>query len=247
MKKIFSMKKLPILMALAIVVSVFALSYAWWSGEADASGGGVSMGRLGMSATVEPEVPGYAMMPGETLNLTYTLDNTHGGDTSYKTVFAQANFKGSTVTIKTWGDGTAIPPADWYTIALDPDLAPMLVEIASDTSDIEKMVIWFVDRTTGVCYALIDPEMIATAEVNIELAQNMPIDYMGAEFNVMDTVPYTQMMEEAIVDTFGLDLDNLDPIDDAGVLLDMSTFIFGDPPVGSRDYYMNLLYAALGR
>lgn len=242
MKKLLNNKKILTSLIVVLLVITAAGSYSWFTSKSSASISS-NMGRLSISSSAENLLgePDYYYEPGDNLDMAYTIDNVHAGDAGeYKMAFVQANFAEGTVEIYSDSNGNALLSPKTY--AIDQSIFEEMTRkvktvIDSDTSLISA---WYVDRTTGIYYALIDAGMDAAATVELKFdGSQMGNVYQGAKFHFSGEFLATQVNEDAIYDTFGLDLNNLDPIDENGNIL--SNGIRST----ARAYYMNLLYEML--
>lgn len=235
-------KKILITLVLALILLV-AGSYAWFTSSSSTLIS-ATVGRLSINSTVENLLgePSYYYEPGDSINLVYTIDNVHNGNASgeYKTAFVQADFSDGTVDIYSDDNGKELTEPKTYPI--DPEIFKDITYAAKTVVDPETHLIsaWYVDRTTGIYYALVDAGTEATAEVGFEFngskAGNV---YQGAQFNFNGNFIATDVNEDATYDLFNLDWDNLDPIDTGGNVITKTN----DPERDSeRGYYINLLY-----
>lgn len=237
-------KKLVITVVLAFTVFV-AGSYAWFT-SSSSTVISATAGRISINSTVENLLgePDYYYEPGDSINLMYTIDNVHDGNISgeYKTAFVQVGFSDGTVDIYSDDDGNELANSQTYPI--DTEIFEDIICTAKTVIDSETHLIsaWYVDRTTGTYYALVDAGAEATAEIGMKFDGSKAGNaYQGARFNFNGNFIAVDVNEDAAYDLFELDWNNLDPIDTDGRIITKT----GDSGRNSeRDYYMNLLYDA---
>lgn len=242
MKKLLNNKKILASLIVVLVVILALGSYSWFTSKSSAVISS-NMGRISISASAENLLgePDYYYEPGDNLDIAYTIDNVHAGSANeYKMAFVQANFAEGTVEVYSDSNGNALLTPKTYEI--DQSIFEEITSNVKSVMDPDTYLLsfWYVDRTTGTYYALIDAGMDATATVELKFdGSQMGNVYQGAKFNFGGEFLATQMNEDAIYDTFGLNLENLDPVDENGNVLSSKT------RSTARTYYMDLLYDAL--
>jgi len=243
---LFKNKKVRIVLSIALAaVIITAGTFAWFSGTAG-QGSAVTMGALEVNVTLDDGIDDdYYYEPGETADLKYTIDNIHPTD-NYKAAMIKADFKAGTVVISS--DDYGKPLAAPYTMNIDPATVDVIGEIKTFIDPITyEVAAWYVDRTTDIYYLLLDPGMAAVADLEVNfVGKTMGNAYQNAQFDFAGTFPYTQVMEEAMLDVLGLDVMNLDPIDEDGIVLYEFSLYSADGGM-TRNDYMQLLYDAMAK
>lgn len=240
-------KKLVITAALAFTILVTG-SYAWFTSSSSAVISATT-GRISINSTVENLLgeADYYYEPGDSINLAYTIDNVHDGNISgeYKAALVQADFSDGTVDIYSDDDGNEL--ANPQTYPIDTEIFKDITCTAKTVIDAETHLIsaWYVDRTKGTYYALVDAGTEATAEIGLKFdGSETGNAYQGARFNFNGNFIAVDVNEDAAYDLFELNWDNLDPIDTDGRIITKTS----DPGRNSeRGYYMSLLYDAANR
>ena len=243
--KLFNNKKVRIVLSIALAaVIITAGTFAWFSGTAG-NGAAVTMGALEVNVVLEDDImDDYYYEPGETADLKYTIDNIHPGE-NYKPAFVKADFTAGTVLISS--DGNGKPLDEPYTMYIDPATVDATGEIKT-VIGLDGVAAWYKDSVTGIYYLLLDPGMDAVVDLEVNfVGKTMGNAYQNAKFSFAGTFPYTQVMEEAIFDVLGLDVNTLDPVDEDGNVLIFDIFGINADGVMTRGDYMQILYDALAK
>lgn len=190
-----------------LLACVIGGSYAWFTTSKETTKN-FTIANLKVTNTIETPAESTDFEPGEDVEMKGALANVGrmpsitriDNVTQVKAIYADNN-------------QTPIDPANRKFVAAPADILSYKFGPASGSYFDNDGAYWFAD-SQGKVYLLMDPKTTVNVKIDAAFNSTMGNQYQGAAFKLGENTKSTQILEGSVKDEFGVNLDELVPLDD---------------------------------